>query len=38
MKDWTGNKRSAHAMIGSHVGAIDSPQRHDHYVKDQVIG
>lgn len=26
------------SMIGVPVDAIDSPQRHDHYVKDQVIG
>ena len=25
-------------MIGVPVDAIDSPQRHDYYVKDQVIG
>ena len=26
------------SIIGVPVDAIDSPQRHDHYVTDQVIG
>ena len=34
MKDWTGNKRSAHAMIGSHVGALGVRQEHDYYATD----
>lgn len=34
MKDWTGNKRSAHAMIGSSVGALGVRQEHDYYATD----
>lgn len=34
MKDWTGNKRSAHAMIGSPVGALGVRQEHDYYATD----
>ena len=28
MKDWTGNRRSAHAMIGSFVGAHNTREEH----------
>ena len=34
MKDWTGNKRSAHAMIGSPVGALGVRHEHDYYATD----
>ena len=34
MKDWTGNKRSAHAMIGSSVGTLGVRQEHDYYATD----
>ena len=35
--DWM-REQGIVSMIGVPVDAIDSPQRHDHYVKDQVIG
>ena len=34
MRDWTGNKRSAHAMIGSFVGAHSVREEHDYYATD----
>lgn len=34
MKDWTGNRRSAHAMIGSFVGAHSAREEHDYYATD----
>ena len=37
MKDWTGNRRSAHAMIGSFVGAHSTREEHDYYATDPSV-
>lgn len=34
MKDWTGNHKSAHVMIGSPVGAQSVREVHDYYATD----
>lgn len=37
MKDWTGNRRSAYAMIGSSVGAHSVREENDYYATDPSV-
>ena len=37
MKDWTGNRRSTHATIGSFVGAHSVREEHDYYATDPSV-